>query len=76
MPAEADALAELKRANLAPERRDGSDDFVARDEGILADAPVVGDEMKIAVTDAAVGDGDFDFVRAELAGIVAKRKQL
>jgi hypothetical protein len=76
LPAETDALVELKSANLATESRDGSDDFVTGDEGILADAPVVGNEMQIAVADAAVGDGDFDLVRAELAWFVAQRKQL
>ena len=43
-------------------------------EGILADAPVVGDQMKIAVADAAVGDGDFDFLQAQLAWVIAKRQ--
>jgi hypothetical protein len=32
--------------------------------------------MQIAVADAAVGDGDFDLERAELAWFVTKRKQL
>ena len=76
LPAEADALANFKRTNLAAESRDGANDFVTGDEGVLADAPVVRNEMKIAVADAAVSDGDFDFVRAELARIVTKRKQL
>ena len=76
LPAEADALAHLERADLAADSGDGADDFVTGDEGILADAPVVGDEVQIAVADAAVGDGDFDFVRAELAWVIAQRKQL
>jgi hypothetical protein len=76
LPAKADALAEFKRANLAAEGSDGSDDLVTGNEGILADAPVIGDEVKITVADAAVSDGDFNLVRAELAWVVAQREQL
>ena len=72
MPAEADALADLERLDLGAHGRDLADDLVAGDEGILADAPIVGDQVQIAVADAAVGDGDFDFVRAELAWVVAE----
>ncbi len=76
LPAEADALAELERADFAAESRNCADDLVTGDEGILADAPIVGDEVKIAVADAAVGDGDLDLVRAELARVVTERKKL
>ena len=31
--------------------------------------------MKIAVADAAVGDGDLDFLRAQLAGVVMEGQE-
>jgi hypothetical protein len=52
-----------------------ADDLVAGDEGILADAPVVGDEMEVAMADAAVGDSDVDFLRADLARVVLEGQQ-
>ena len=55
---------------------DGADDFVTGDEGILADAPVVRNQMKIAMTNAAVGDADFDFLHAQIAWVIAKRQKL
>ena len=41
LPAKADALAHLERAHLRPDGGDDADDFVSRDERILADSPVV-----------------------------------
>ena len=55
---------------------DGSDDFVAGDEWILADAPVVGNEMKVAMTNSAVGNADFDFLHAQFPWVIAKRQKL
>ena len=54
---------------------DGADDFVAGNEGILADAPVVGNQVKVAMTNAAVGDADFDFLQAQFTRVVAKRQK-
>ena len=76
LPAEANALADFKRADFAAESGNGTDDLVTGDEGILADAPIVGDEVQIAVADAAVGDGDLNFAGAELARVVLERKKL
>ena len=76
LPAEADALADFKRADLAAERGNGADDLVTGDEGILADAPIVGDEVEVAVADGAMGDGDLNLAGAELARIVLERKKL
>ena len=76
MPAETNPLADFKRADFSAERRDGADDFVTGDEGILADAPIVGDEVQIAMADAAMGDSDFDFAVAELARVILQRKKL
>ena len=44
-------------------------------ERVLADAPIVGDEMQIAVADAAMRNGNFDFVRTELAWIITERQE-
>lgn len=45
------------------------------DEGEFADAPVIGDQVQIAVADAAVGDLDFDLVVIERTGVVFVREQ-
>jgi hypothetical protein len=49
---------------------------MAGDEGVLADAPVVVDQVHVGVADAAVGDLDLDFVGAEVARGVAEGQQL
>ena len=67
-----DALADLKVAHLAAHGRNRADNLVAGNKRILADAPIVGDQVQVAVADAAVGDGDLDLLRAELARIVTK----
>jgi hypothetical protein len=66
----------VDQLHLRADGRHLADDLVAGNEGILADAPVIGDEMKVAVADAAVGDGDLDLLRAQLAGVVLERQQL
>ena len=75
LPAEADALAQLAGADLGANGGDSADDLVAGNEGILADAPVVGDQVEIAVADAAVGDGDFHFMGSQLPWVVPEREQ-
>ena len=75
LPAEADALAYGEGTHTLADRGNGSDDFMAGNKGILADAPVVGDEMNIAMTDAAVRDGDLHLLRAESARVVAVGQQ-
>jgi hypothetical protein len=62
LPAEADALAHFEGAHTVADGGYGSDDFMAGNEGVLADAPIVGDEVKIAVADAAVSNLDLDFL--------------
>src|SRR5512140_610330 len=76
LPAESDALSYFESANLRADCGDGADDFVTGDEWVLADAPVVGNEMKIAMTNSAVGNADFDFLRAQFTWVVAKRQKL
>ena len=65
LPAEADALSCFERADLRADGGDVADDLMAGDERILTDSPVVGNEMKVAMTNTAVGDADFDFLRAQ-----------
>ena len=75
LPAEAHALADLEGFDLGAHGGDRADNLVAGNEGVLADAPIVGDEVQIAVADAAVGNGDLDFVRAELARIITEGQE-
>src|SRR6185503_7957864 len=75
LPAEADSLSWFERADLRADCGDGADDLVTGDEWILADAPVIGNEMKIAMTNSAVGNADFDFLRAQFSWVVAKRQK-
>ena len=49
-------------ATPEPTSGDGADDFVAGDEWVLADAPVVVDEVDVRMADAAVGDLYLDVV--------------
>src|SRR6185503_5905175 len=76
LPAEPDTLTELQRAHLRSNRRHGSNHLVPGDEWILADTPIVGNEMKIAMTNSAVGDADFDFLSAQFSWVVAKGQKL
>src|SRR5580698_3218956 len=75
LPAEAHALAHLVRLDLAADGGDGANNLMAGNEGKLADAPVVGDEVNVTVADAAVGNGDLYLLRTELTGIVAIGEQ-
>src|SRR5580698_1114634 len=70
LPSQAHSLACLQQVDSGADCRDRADDLVAGNEGILADSPVVRDEMNVAVADAAVGDRDLHFVRTQLAWIV------
>ena len=70
MPAETDALAHCQRTDPLADGGDGADDLMARDKRVMADAPVVGNEMNIAVTDAAVGDGNLHLLRTQRAWVV------
>ena len=75
LPAEANALANLESFHLGADRRNCAYDLVTGDERVLAVAPIVGDKVQIAVADSAMRNGDFDFVRPELARIVTERQE-
>ena len=64
MPAEADTLAHFKLLNPFANSGNGADDLMTGNKRELADAPIVGNEVKIAVADAAMGDGYLHFLRA------------
>ena len=63
LPAQAHALANLERSHLRADSCNRADNLVAGNERILADAPVVRDEVKIAVADAAVSNGDLNLMQ-------------
>ena len=60
LPADADAVPGFQALHGGADCGDGTDDLVAGDEGVLADAPVVVDQVDVGVADAAVGDLDLD----------------
>ena len=76
LPAEPDTLTRFDGMNPGAGCDDGPDDLVSGNEGILTDSPIVGNQMKIAVTDTAVGDADFDLMRAQFTRVIAKRQKL
>jgi len=45
------------------------------DEGVLADAPVIRNQMKIAMTNAAMGDADLNFLHGQLSRVIAKSQE-
>jgi len=63
-----------QRPHLGAHCRHLADNLVAGNEGILADAPVVGNQMKVTVADGAVGNRDLHFLQAQLTGIVLERQ--
>ena len=75
MPANAYAVADCEFSDGGTDFGDGSDDLMAGNEGILAHAPVVVDQMDIAVADAAVRDLDFDVGGLEFSRIVLVGEQ-
>jgi hypothetical protein len=72
LPAEANALADFESANFGSGGCDGADDFVAGNKGVLADAPIVGDQMQVAMADSAVGDGNFNVIQPKFAWVVTE----
>ncbi len=70
MPAKAHPLAHVQRSHLRPCFRNRADNLMAGYEWILADAPVVRNQVNIAVADAAVGHGYLHLLRAQLAWVV------
>ena len=75
LPPDADTVPDRKAQAVAAGLRNRSYNLVAGDERLLADAPIVVDQMQVAVTDAAVRDFDLDVDRFQFAGVVLIWKQ-
>src|SRR5262249_1187139 len=73
LPADADPVARLQVADLAPRGGDRPDDLVAGDLRELAAVPAVVDEVDVAVAKPAVRDVDLDVVRAQRRRLVGER---
>jgi hypothetical protein len=74
LPTDADAFADLAILHFAAYLCDGPDNLVARDEGIFTDAPVVVDQVDIAMTDAAMRDFDLNVIGRKLFDPVLVRQ--
>jgi hypothetical protein len=74
LPPKADTLTHLERSRLRADGSNSAHNFMPGNERILADAPVVRDEVKVAVANAAVGDRDLYFLRAQLSGVIPIRE--
>ena len=67
---DADGLADGEVLDVRAEGGDVADDFVAGDEGVLGDFPLVVEHGEVRVADAAGGDVDLDVVGGERAGLI------
>jgi hypothetical protein len=63
-------MARLERPHLGAHGGYRAYNLVAGNERILADSPVIGNQMEVAMTDSAMGNRDFHFVQTQLAGVV------
>src|SRR5271166_1328534 len=76
LPAQAHALAHFEREHPGADSRHRAHNLMAGNEGILADSPVVRNQVKVAMADSAMRNCDFHFLRAKLARVVLERQQL
>jgi hypothetical protein len=65
LPANAHALPDGKVLHLAADCGHHADNLVSGNEGVLADAPIIVDQVDVAMADPAMGDLDLDFVGLE-----------
>src|ERR1035438_851982 len=72
LPPKTDSLAYLERSCLTAHGSNSPDNLVARNERKMADAPIVGDKVKIAVADATVRNGDITRLRPQLSWIIVE----
>src|SRR5665213_1660275 len=72
LPPETDSLAYLERSCLTAHGSNSPDNLVARYERKMADAPIVGDKVKIAVADATVSNGDLNLLRTQLSWLIVE----
>jgi hypothetical protein len=76
LPAHSDTLTDSMALNIASHLYYRSHNLVARDKGIFAEAPVVVDQVNIAVAHPTVRDLDLDFICKQVARIELVRKQM
>jgi len=69
LPADADAVPNAESRDAASERRDCADDLMARDERPGVTAPVVVDDVNVAVSETAVRDFELHVERPERRGL-------
>src|ERR1017187_2770476 len=74
LPAKAHPLADFDRTHVGSNGCHGAHDLVAWNERKLADAPVVGDQVKIAMANAAMSNAYFHIEGLQFARIVVKRQ--
>src|ERR1035441_2455308 len=72
LPPETDSLAYLEGSCLTAHGSNSPDNLVTRNERKMADAPIVGDKVKIAVADATVSNGDLNLLRTQLSWIIVE----
>jgi hypothetical protein len=65
VPTDANALTDLESFRARTERGDAADDFVAQNRGILRKSPLIVQDGKIRVTQAAVFNRDLNFVATQ-----------
>ena len=69
VPTDADALADAESLGIRTHGRDPTDNLVAENRGVLRNAPVVVQDGKIGVTQAAMFDRDFNVLGSERSEI-------
>src|SRR5262245_19939650 len=72
VPPDSNALAVLQSFRGLAKRNDTPDNFVPRNERILRNAPVVVQHGKIRMTNAAILDGNLNFVPPKRTGIITE----
>jgi hypothetical protein len=76
LPARSDSITGVQAEDRTPGYGDSANDFVAGNERVLADAPIVVDQMNVAAADAAMRDGNLHVMLLEIAGFVLVRQKL
>src|ERR1700733_494183 len=76
LPSDANSLAHLAILYISTHRNHGPNNLMTRDKRILANPPVVIDQVNVAVTHPTVRDLYLDLVRFQLARLVLVRQQL
>ena len=71
VPADADALSDLETFGGRTDGRDPADDLVAKNRGVLRNAPVIVQDGEIGVAQTAVFDSDFDVLDPQRSEIDA-----